>query len=148
MFCKLQLSKIVVVFVLLGISLNLAGQNSQQTIEEIEVFADSRRTEGLTEANASISVLGEEELDLILQTHYQEALARVPGFSGNRNNGQESLMALRSPVLTGAGACGAFLIAENGIPVRSAGFCNVNEMFDTHSEYAPVSYTHLTLPTN
>ena len=44
-------------------SLNLAGQNSQQTIEEIEVFADSRRTEGLTEANASISVLGEEELD-------------------------------------------------------------------------------------
>ena len=87
MFCKLQLSKIVVVFVLLGISLNLAGQNSQQTIEEIEVFADSRRTEGLTEANASISVLGEEELDLILQTHYQEALARVPGFSGNRNNG-------------------------------------------------------------
>ena len=71
MFYKLQLSKIVVVFVLLGMSVNLAGQNSQQTIEEIEVFADSRRTEGLTEANASISVLGEEELDLILQTHYR-----------------------------------------------------------------------------
>ena len=90
----------------------------------------------MTSVNAAVSVLDEEELGLILHTHYQEALSRVPGFSGNRNNGQESLMALRSPVLTGAGACGAFLIAENGIPVRSAGFCNVNEMFDTHSEYA------------
>ena len=66
------------------------SQNGQQTIEEIEVFADSRRAEGLTNVNAAISVLGEEELDLILQTHYQEALARVPGFGGNRNNGQES----------------------------------------------------------
>ena len=113
-----------------------SSQSGQQAIEEIEVFANSRRSEGLTNVNAAVSVLDEEELDLILHTHYQEALSRVPGFSGNRNNGQESLMALRSPVLTGAGACGAFLIAENGIPVRSAGFCNVNEMFDTHSEYA------------
>ena len=113
-----------------------SSQSGQQAIEEIEVFANSRRSEGLTNVNAAVSVLSEEELDLILHTHYQEALSRVPGFSGNRNNGQESLMALRSPVLTGAGACGAFLIAENGIPVRSAGFCNVNEMFDTHSEYA------------
>ncbi len=113
-----------------------SSQSGQQAIEEIEVFANSRRSEGLTNVNAAVSVLGEEELDLILHTHYQEALSRVPGFSGNRNNGQESLMAIRSPVLTGSGACGAFLIAENGIPVRSAGFCNVNEMFDTHSEYA------------
>jgi len=112
------------------------SQNSQQAIEEIEVFANSRRSENLSELNAAFSVIGEEELDLISHSHYQEALSRVPGFSGNRNNGQESLMALRSPVLTGNGACGAFLIAENGIPVRSAGFCNVNEMFDTHSEYA------------
>ena len=113
-----------------------SSQSGQQAIEEIEVFANSRRSEGLTNVNAAVSVLSEEELDLILHTHYQEALSRVPGFSGNRNNGQESLMAIRSPVLTGSGACGAFLIAENGIPVRSAGFCNVNEMFDTHSEYA------------
>ena len=112
------------------------SQSGQQAIEEIEVFANSRRSEGLTSVNAAVSVLDEEELGLILHTHYQEALSRVPGFSGNRNNGQESLMALSSPVLTGSGACGAFLIAENGIPVRSAGFCNVNEMFDTHSEYA------------
>ena len=133
---KPRLSEITVISIAIGMPSIVTGQNSQQEIEEIEVFANNRRAEGLSNVNAAISIISEEELDLITHTHYQEALARVPGFSGNRNNGQESLMALRSPVLTGNGACGAFLIAENGIPVRSAGFCNVNEMFDTHSEYA------------
>lgn len=112
------------------------AQNGQQAIEEIQVTSNSRRAEGLADLNAAVSVIGQEELNLVDLTHYQEALSRVPGYSGQRNNGQESLNAIRSPVLTGAGACGAFLIAENGIPVRSSGFCNVNEMFDTHTENA------------
>ena len=53
-----------------------------------------------------------------------------------RGSGQESLMAIRSPVLTGAGACGSFMISENNIPVRAAGFCNLNELFDAHTEQA------------
>lgn len=112
------------------------AQNDQQSIEEIQVISNSRRAEGLADINAAVSVIGQQELDLIGMTHYQEALNRLPGYSGNRNNGQESLNAIRSPVLTGAGACGAFLISENNIPVRSSGFCNVNEMFDTHTENA------------
>ena len=118
------------------ITIPALAQNAQQTIEEIQVTSNSRRAQGLADINAAVSVLGQAELDLIGLTHYQEALNRLPGYSGHRNNGQESLNAIRSPVLTGAGACGAFLIAENGIPVRSSGFCNVNEMFDTHSENA------------
>lgn len=105
-------------------------------IEEIQVISNNRRSEGLTDINAAVSVLGEQELDLVSHAHYQEALNRLPGVNISRNNGQESLIAIRSPVLTGGGACGAFLVAENGIPVRSHGFCNVNEMFDTHSENA------------
>jgi len=105
-------------------------------IEEIEVISNARRSQGLTDINAAVSVLGEQELDLIRHTHYQEALNRLPGVNIHRNNGQESLIAIRSPVLSGAGACGAFLVAENGIPIRSHGFCNVNEMFDAHTENA------------
>ena len=112
------------------------AQNGQQAIEEIQVTSNTRKSEGLADVNAAVSVLGEQELGLIGHTHYQEALNRLPGVSIHRNNGQESLSAIRSPVLTGAGACGAFLVAENGIPVRSHGFCNVNEMFDAHSENA------------
>ena len=112
------------------------AQNGQQAIEEIQVTSTLRKSAGLADVNAAVSVIGEQELDLIKLTHLQEALNRLPGVSIHRNNGQESLLAIRSPVLTGAGACGSFLVAENGIPVRSSGFCNVNEMFDTHSENA------------
>lgn len=112
------------------------AQNGQQAIEEIQVISTLRKSAGLADVNAAVSVLSEEELRLINHTHLQESLNRLPGVSIHRNNGQESLVAIRSAVLTGAGACGAFLVAENSIPVRSNGFCNVNEMFDTHSENA------------
>ncbi len=112
------------------------SSNGAQAIEEIEVFSNSRRSEGLADLNSSVAILGQEELNLIKHSHYQEALNRLPGVAVHRNNGQESLMAIRSPVLSGAGACGSFLVAENGIPIRSQGFCNVNEMFDTHTENA------------
>ena len=53
-----------------------------------------------------------------------------------RGSGQEYLPALRSPVLTGAGACGALLTAEDGIPITSPGFCNINELLFAHHEAA------------
>lgn len=112
------------------------AQNGQQAIEEIQVTSTLRKSAGLADVNAAVSVLGEQELDLINHSHLQESLNRLPGVSIHRNNGQESLVAIRSAVLTGAGACGSFLVAENSIPVRASGFCNVNEMFDTHSENA------------
>ncbi len=118
------------------VSFPVLAQSGAQAIEEIQVISTSRRSEGLADVNAAVSVIGQDELQLIRHSHYQEALNRLPGVSVNRNNGQESLAAIRSPALTGAGACGAFVVAENGIPVRSHGFCNVNEMFDTHSENA------------
>ena len=121
-----------------SLSLLATGSSAQSAdgIEEITVTSNSRKSEGLADINAAVSVIGEEELRAIGHTHLQETLNRLPGVSIHRNNGQESLTAIRSPVLTGAGACGSFLIAENGIPVRSSGFCNVNEMFDLHAENA------------
>jgi iron complex outermembrane recepter protein len=112
------------------------SRNGVESIEEIQVTSTMRRSTGLADVNAAVSVIGQQELDLVAHTHYQEALNRLPGVNVSRNNGQESLAAIRSPVLTGTGACGAFLVAENGIPLRSSGFCNVNEMFDAHTENA------------
>ena len=53
-----------------------------------------------------------------------------------RGSGAESLTAIRSPVLAGAGACGAFLVTEDNIPIRPVGFCNLNEMFELNYEQA------------
>ena len=72
----------------------------------------------------------------ISAVHPSQALASVPGTWVNRGNGQESLVAIRSPVLTGAGSCGAFAITQDGVPVRGTGFCNVNQLFDSNFEQA------------
>lgn len=127
--------------IIAGASMPAAAQSasragSQADIEEILVLSSSRRPETLANVNASIAVMSEEDLRLVNHTHIQEAANRLPGVNINRNNGQESLTAIRSPVLSGGGACGAFLLAEQGIPLRAAGFCNVNELFDAHSENA------------
>ena len=63
-------------------------------------------------------------------------MSRVSGVWITRASGQEHLTAIRSPVLTGAGSCGAFLFLEDGIPVRPAGFCNVNGLFEIATELA------------
>lgn len=110
--------------------------SEQRAIEEIMVTSSTRRPESLANVNASVGVLSQEELTLVSHQHIQEVANRLAGVNINRNNGQESLTSIRSPVLTGSGACGAFLLAEQGIPLRAAGFCNVNELFDANSENA------------
>lgn len=105
------------------------------SIDEIAVIA-TRIEQPLSDTSGNLSVLGNDALLTIAPVHIQQALSRVPGVSLQRGNGQESLPAIRSAVQTGAGACGSVLILEEGIPVRGAGSCNVNELFDTHFEQA------------
>ncbi|HEV2111110.1 MAG TPA: TonB-dependent receptor [Gammaproteobacteria bacterium] len=75
-------------------------------------------------------------LSLLGETHPAQIFNRVPGAMLSDNGGQESLMALRSPLLTGVGACGAFLLLEDGIPIQPAGFCDDNAVFWLNTEQA------------
>ncbi len=107
--------------------------NSEDSV--ITVTA-SRQASELKNSSNSISVVSDEELTLINHVHINQALTSVPGTWISRGNGQEHLTAIRSPVLTGAGACGAFFMAEDGISLRAPGFCNVNQLFDANTEQA------------
>lgn len=104
-------------------------------LEEIVVTA-TRQPDALLVYPGSAARLGQADLELTGATHVSEALNQVAGVMIQRGSGQESLTALRSPVLTGAGSCGAFLYLEDGIPLRPVGFCNVNELFEVNSEQA------------
>ena len=84
----------------------------------------------------SIAVVDTETIELTRANHVHELLVRVPGVWISRGSGHEHLTAIRSGVLTGAGACGEFLLLENGIPIRPAGFCNVNNLFEVNTEQA------------
>ena len=74
--------------------------------------------------------------DAIIETgaqHPAELLSRAPGVMLNRGNGAEHLTAIRSPVLAGGAGAGSFLYLEDGIPLRAAGFANVNGLFESLS---------------
>jgi iron complex outermembrane receptor protein len=104
-------------------------------LEEIVVTAARRQVPAL-HTPLSIGRVGADDLLLVGATHSSEVLNRIPGVMIQRGSGQESLTAIRSPVLTGAGSCGAFLFLENGVPIRPVGFCNVNEMLEINTEQA------------
>ena len=78
------------------------------------------------------SALDDSTIERIAAQHSNQVFNRVAGAWVSRGNGQESLISLRSPVLTGAGSCGAFMTAQDGISLRSPGFCNVNQLFDAN----------------
>jgi iron complex outermembrane receptor protein len=104
-------------------------------LEEVIVTA-TRSEQQLREFPGSISVVSSTDVGLVGATHHAEIMNRVPGAMIQRNSGQESLTAIRSPVLTGPGSCGVFLFLENSVPIRPTGFCNVNELFEVNSEQA------------
>ncbi len=102
-------------------------------LPEITVVARRAQTVRDTPVAASVVVPNQAAAGA---AHPNELLDGVPGTWVSRGSGQEHLTAIRSPVLTGAGACGAFLYLEDGIPIRPAGFCNVNNLFELNLEQA------------
>jgi len=112
-----------------------ANSQIQPSVERIVVTANRSKTTMLS-TQASVSAIDSRALDLIGHQHISQALSRISGTWISRGNGQEHLTAVRSPVLTGAGGCGAFFMALDGISLRAPGFCNANQLFDANSEQA------------
>ena len=104
--------------------------------EETVVVTATREPRGELSAPASVTRIDGEDLADLSAKHQAEALNEVAGVYVQRGSGAESLAGIRSPVLTGAGGCGAFLIAEDSLPIRPVGFCNLNEMFELNYEQA------------
>lgn len=105
-------------------------------IDDEIIVTTERREVAKSDAPISIATLSADELRRIGADHPAEALNRLPGVLIHRGNGQEHLTAIRSPVLTGGAGAGSFLYLEDGVPLRSAGFANVNELFEAHTEAA------------
>lgn len=120
-----------------GISLPapLPAAEEPTALDPVVVTAN-RDEQALDDTAAAITRIDEASVDAEHAAHPNEIFDRVPGTWISRGSGQEHLTAIRSPVLTGAGACGAFLYLEDGIPVRPAGLCNVNQLFEINTEQA------------
>ena len=105
---------------------------------EEEIIVEAKKIDSISDWKEEVSStsLNSEEISLIDAQHPKQVFSRIPGIWISRGSGQEHLTSIRSPVLTGPGACGSFLILEDGIPVRPNGFCNVNGLFETQTETA------------
>ena len=112
-----------------------AAHASAATLDEVIVTA-TRSPVALASYPGSATRIAAEASELVGATHSSELVNRAAGAMIQRGSGQESLTALRSPVLTGAGACGSVLVLEDGIPIRPVGTCNVNELFEVNLEQA------------
>lgn len=118
--------------------LSCSATTVAQVPEDIEriTTTGSRISNSFNDSDIVISTVSQEQLKLTSPQHIQQVLNYIAGAGVQRGNGQEYLPALRSAVLTGAGACGGILAAEDNIPLRAAGFCNINELFEAHTEMA------------
>lgn len=127
------------VILALGPVLLLAGGTvppaSGAAAPEIVVTA-TRYPAATLELAGNTARLGADRIGLLNAAHIHELGTQIPGVWITRGSGQESLTAIRSPVLTGPGSCGSFLILEDGMASRPAGFCNVNELFELPAELA------------
>ena len=113
-----------------------AGDPSATAALDEVVVTAARREQSSMEHAGNIATLAGSAIEAVGHQHIHELLTRVAGVWVSRGSGQEHLTAIRSPVLTGPGSCGAFLTLEDGIPTRPAGFCNVNQMFELFAEDA------------
>ena len=84
----------------------------------------------------TVDVIVPETLEGLSLAHPAEILNTVAGVNIHRGSGQEHLTAIRSPVLTGGAGAGSFLYTLDGIPLRAAGFANVNGLLEAPTETA------------
>jgi len=114
-----------------------------QTADELTLITDEMVVRGIYNQDigafddaASIGIVSQDDLENVAAVHASEALNAVAGINIQRGSGQESLTAIRSPVLTGGAGAGSFLFLEDGVPLRAAGFANVNGLFEGGTEFA------------
>src|SRR6186713_3602521 len=128
---------------LLPIAASAADESDDAVVETMEesgpqdiVVTATRDRRSASSTPASITRIDDETIAEVGSKHQADLLNRIAGVYVQRGSGAESLTAIRSPVLAGAGACGSFLVAEDSLPIRPVGFCNLNEMFELNYEQA------------
>ncbi|MBL4853189.1 MAG: TonB-dependent receptor [Robiginitomaculum sp.] len=122
---------------LIGLAQSQLSYANDDEISDDEIIVTAKRyAEPAKNYAGSVSVLSAGRLQKISAVHPAEALNEIAGVNIHRGSGQEHLTAIRSPVLTGGAGAGSFLYLEDGVPLRAAGFANVNGLFEGALELA------------
>lgn len=102
-------------------------------LDQVVVTA-TRQNEALRDLAGNTEILDAGTIDAVRPQRPSEILNRVPGVNIQQGSGEEHLTAIRSPVLNGGAGAGSFLFLEDGVPLRAAGFGNVNGLYEANAE--------------
>jgi iron complex outermembrane receptor protein len=127
--------QLICVLLLVNYGAAAVAENEPEKMEVL-VVTGTRSAAPALDLAGNIDTLSTEQVDLLRADHPSEILNRLSGVHIQRNNGFESLPSIRSPVLTGPGAAGAFLFLEDGVALRAAGFANNNGLAEANLEQA------------
>ncbi len=111
-----------------------AAQASANTFDRLVVRAE--RQDAMTAEPASLSLIDDDIPGFLSPRAPAELLNRGAGVFVQAGSGREHLTAIRSPVLTGGAGAGSFLFLQDGVPLRAAGFANVNGLFHAAFPFA------------
>ena len=122
----MNLLKFLYIFIILVI----AASSHANIVDEIVVTGTKNKSQ-ILDISGNISFVDIEEIKFISPHNPSEVLNRTPGVFVSMGSGQEHLTSIRSPILSGGAGAGSFLYLEDGIPLRSPGFANVNGLMDS-----------------
>ena len=126
------MTKIAIYFLILFLIpfMQFNQKASASLVDEIVVTASKEDTQ-ILKVGGNISSINTDEIKFINAINPSEILNRLPAVYISQGNGQEHLTSIRSPVLSGGAGAGSFLYLEDGIPLRSPGFGNVNGLMES-----------------
>ena len=93
-------------------------------IEEVRV--DASRSQALASVATAAHNLEDGTFNLFNAWRSADVINQSAAAYLSQTSLGDHLLALRSPVLTGSGACGSYRIEEDGLAIRPPGFCNIN----------------------
>ncbi|MEX1154019.1 TonB-dependent receptor [Parvibaculum sp.] len=117
----------------MSLATGAAADDEPPVLDELIVTTTGFGTPRATHIG-NISRISGDETGFILPLQPAEALNRLPGLGIQQGSGAEHLTAIRSPVLTAGAGAGSFLYLEDGVPMRAAGFANVNALMEAMDE--------------
>ncbi|MEM9838258.1 MAG: TonB-dependent receptor [Pseudomonadota bacterium] len=120
----------VITFAAVAASGGIAWAEPDRLIVTAEPRADR------LDAPVSLTILDDDVVGFISPRAPAELLNRAPSVFVQSGSGREHLTAIRSPVLTGGAGAGSFLFLQDGVPLRAAGFANVNGLFHAAFPFA------------
>lgn len=113
----------------------LAAEPSPYGLDAM-VVTGTRQDASLQTQAGNTALIERQDIEFNAPQRPAEILNQVPGIGIQQGSGEEHLTAIRSPVLTSGAGAGSFLYLEDGVPLRAAGFGNVNGLFEANIEQA------------